>query len=304
MASIENKKIIITGGAGFIGSNLVERLSEKNEVLVIDNLHTGSEGNIDGPRKKRNVRFLKTDSKLLPEIDFKADYVFHLGIYSASPMYRKDPFLVGEVINGMIGVLEYAKKHGSMVVFASTSSIYNSVNPPHREDITPGVTDYYTEARIGAERVSELYCKIEGLNVSAIRFFSVYGPHEEAKKNYANLVTQFYWSIKNGESPIIYGDGKQRRDFIHVNDIVEILIRASALRGFNIINGGTGVNYSLNEMLEKLNRELGTNMKAKYVKMPVNNYVMETLADTTQIKKKLSYEPRISLDQGIKMIIK
>ncbi|EQD50831.1 NAD-dependent epimerase/dehydratase, partial [mine drainage metagenome] len=229
--------------------------------------------------KDNNIKFIKSDAKSLLSIDYKADYVFHLGIYSASPMYRKDPFLVSEVVAGMIGVLEYAKKNRSKVVFASTSSIYNSIEPPHKENIIPLVTDYYTEARIAAERMSELYSKLEKINVQAIRFFSVYGPHEEAKKSYANLVTQFYWAIKSNESPVIYGDGSQRRDFIHVNDLVEIIIKASQLKGFNILNGGTGKNYSLNEMLDKLNNHMGTKVKAKYIQMPINNYVMETLAD-------------------------
>jgi UDP-glucose 4-epimerase len=304
MVSIENKKIIVTGGTGFIGSNLVDKLAEKNEVVVIDNFHTGDQKNIESLVKNNKVQLKTMDVKNIHQLDFKADYVFHMGIYSASPMYRNDPFLVSEVVSGMISVLEFAKKNKSKVVFASTSSIYNGINPPHREDIIPLITDYYTEARIAAERMSELYSKLENVDVQAIRFFSVYGPHEEAKKNYANLVTQFYWNIKNNESPVIYGDGTQRRDFIHVNDLVEIILRASQLKGFNVINGGTGKNYSLNEMLTMLNKQLGTNVKPTFIKMPISNYVMETLADTTNLKEKLSYTPKITLEEGIKLITK
>lgn len=304
MADIEGKKIIITGGTGFIGSNLVDKLAEKNDVLVIDNFHTGDRKNIELLLENNKVTLKDMDVKDILKLDFNADYIFHMGIYSASPMYRKDPFLVSEVMSGMIAVLEYAKKNKSKVVFASTSSIYNGIEPPHKEDVIPNVTDYYTEARIAAERISELYAKLENVDVQAIRFFSVYGPHEEAKKNYANLVTQFYWNIKNKESPVIYGDGTQRRDFIHVSELAEILVRASKLRGFNIINGGTGKNYSLNEMLVMLNKQLGTDVKATFIKMPISNYVMETLADTTNLKNKLAYTPKISLEEGIKLITK
>ena len=304
MADIEGKKIIITGGTGFIGSNLVDKLAEKNNVLVIDNFHTGDRKNIELLLENNKVTLKDMDVKDILKLDFNADYIFHMGIYSASPMYRKDPFLVSEVMSGMIAVLEYAKKNKSKVVFASTSSIYNGIEPPHKEDVIPNVTDYYTEARIAAERISELYAKLENVDVQAIRFFSVYGPHEEAKKNYANLVTQFYWNIKNKESPVIYGDGTQRRDFIHVSDLAEILVRASQLKGFNIINGGTGKNYSLNEMLVMLNKQLGTDVKATFIKMPISNYVMETLADTTNLKNKLAYTPKISLEEGIKLITK
>lgn len=304
MVRIENKKVIVTGGTGFIGSNLVDKLAEKNEVVVIDNFHTGDQKNIESLLKNNKVQLKTMDVKNIHQLDFKADYVFHMGIYSASPMYRNDPFLVSEVVSGMISVLEYAKKNKSKVVFASTSSIYNGIEPPHREDIIPLITDYYTEARIAAERMSELYSKLENVDVQAIRFFSVYGPHEEAKKNYANLVTQFYWNIINNESPVIYGDGTQRRDFIHVNDLVEIILRASQLKGFNVINGGTGKNYSLNEMLTMLNKQLGTNVKPTFIKMPISNYVMETLADTANLKEKLSYTPKITLEEGIKLITK
>ena len=96
----------------------------------------------------------------------------------------------------------------------------------------------------------------------------------------------------------------ERIDFIHVSDLVEIILRASQLKGFNVINGGTGKNYSLNEMLTMLNKQLGTNVKATFIKMPISNYVMETLADTTILKEKLSYTPEITLEEGIKLITK
>ena len=297
------KKVIVTGGAGFIGSNLVDRLSKNNEVPVIDNMHTGSQKNLEHAEKSGKVTFQQGDAKDIGKTPFKADFVFHIGIYSASPMYRANPHLISEVVDGMISVLEYARSNGSKVVFASTSSIYNSIDPPHREDCIPLVTDYYTEARIAAERVSELYCKLNNMTVSAVRFFSVYGWHEEAKKEYANLVTQFMWSLRKGEQPIIYGDGKQRRDFIFVDDVVEILMRSSQLTGYNVVNAGTGINYDLNEMLDKLNMYMKTDVKAKYIEMPVKNYVMETLADTGRIKSLLNYTPKVSLDDGIKKLL-
>ena len=215
---MKDKRVIVTGGAGFIGTNLVERLVADNEVLVIDNLHTGSNENLK-EFESENLRVLNEDVKNMHNIDFDADVVFHLGFYSASPMYRNNPQLVAEVVSGMISVLEYAKERGTPVVFSSTSSIYNGVTPPHREDIIPAVTDLYTEGRIASERLGELYNKLHGVNVAAMRFFSVYGHHEKAKAEYANLATQFLWAMKNNESPVIYGDGEQRRDFVYATDV-------------------------------------------------------------------------------------
>jgi len=298
---LKNKEIIVTGGAGFIGSNLVEELSKENKVYVIDNMHTGSEENLKEAMKTGNVKLIKDDAKNIRNYKINAEIVFHLGIYSSSPMYRQNPLLVGEAINGMISVLEYAKENNAKVVFASTSSIYNGLKPPHREDMLPIVTDYYTEARISCERISELYSKLYSLDVAAMRFFSVYGKHDERKKEYANLITQFILAIKQDKQPVIYGDGNQRRDFIHVDDVVEALILATKIKGFEIFNVGTGKNYSLNEIVEKINNKLKKDIKPKYVPLKIKNYVMETLADTKKSEEKLGFKAKIDVDKGIEM---
>jgi UDP-glucose 4-epimerase len=298
-----DSSIIVTGGAGFIGSNLVEALSKDNSVIVLDNLHTGSRDNISGPVKS-GVKFLKKDARDIGEIKEKVSCIYHLGFYSASPMYRENPHLVAEVIDGMISVLELARKNDCPVVFSSTSSIYNGIKPPHREDVIPGVTDYYTEGRIEAERLSELYYRLYGLNVSAMRFFSVYGFHEDAKHGYANLATQFMKAMIKNEQPVIYGDGTQRRDFVFVTDVVDALLKASTSKGFEVYNVGSGVNYSLNELVDKINNLLGSSISAKYIEMLLKNYVMETLADTTKASRKLGFKAKIDLDSGLRTLAK
>ncbi len=300
--AIKGKRIIVTGGAGFIGSNLVDRLAKDNKITIIDNLHTGSEDNIKAAKETGNVTFAKDDSKNIAKYG-KADYVFHVGMYSSSPMYKENPMLMAEVVQGIIAVAEYAKANGSKVVLASSSSIYNGIKPPHREDAYPKVTDYYTEARIAAERISELYCKLNGISVAALRFFSVYGYHEKAKGTYANLITQFLLAMKKGESPVIYGDGTQARDFTFATDVaIAMELAAEKNTGFNIYNVGTGRNYSINEMVGKVNAVLGTSIEPKYVEMPVKNYVMETLADTSKARRELGFAASIDLDAGIRLL--
>ena len=198
---MNGKRILVTGGAGFIGSNLVESLYNDNEVTVLDNLHTGKRSNIKGAIDN-GVVFVKGDAKDVKKIKEDFDYIFHLGIYSASPMYRDNPALVGEVIHGITNVLEYGKEHNIPIVFASTSSIYNGITPPHKESVIPGVTDYYTEARIACERLGELYAKLHDVNVSAMRFFSVYGYNDIGKGVYSNLLTQFMSVMMKGEKPV------------------------------------------------------------------------------------------------------
>ena len=301
--AIKGKNIIVTGGAGFIGSNLVDALAKDNAVTVIDSLHTGSEENLAQAKSTGSVTFVRDDAKNIQKQKGDADFIFHLGIYSASPMYRENPVLMAEVVQGITSVLEYAKANGSKVVFASTSSIYNGVKSPHREDVVPAVTDYYTEARIAAERISELYSKMHGIDVAAMRFFSVYGYHERAKGKYANLASQFLWAMKKGEQPVIYGDGTQKRDFVFAADVANALMLAAERNsGFDVYNVGTGRNCDLNTLVGKINAMLGTGIEPRHVEMPVKNYVMETLADTTKAKSKLGFEARTGLDEGLRLM--
>ncbi len=303
MPEIVNKNVIVTGGAGFIGSNLVEKLATGNKVYVIDNMHTGSMKNLEEAQKTGNVEFIKDDAKNIAKHGIDADIIFHLGMYSSSPMYKKRPNLVNKVIEGMINLLEYAKSRNATIVYASTSSIYNGIPTPQKEDAIPLVSDFYTEARFGTERLAELYAKLFDVNVAAMRFFSVYGRHEEAKKKYANLVSQFIWAMKNGKRPVIYGDGSQKRDFIFVDDVCDALIKATAVKGFDKFNVGTGRNYSLNELVEKINKALGTSIKAKYVEITMKNYVMETLADTSKSEQILGFKAKVDIDQGIAKLV-
>ena len=298
---MKDKRILITGGAGFIGSNLVESLYRDNEVTVLDNLHTGKKSNIKDAIGN-GVVFVKGDAKDVKKMKEDFDYIFHLGIYSASPMYRDNPSLVGEVIHGITDVLEYGKEYNTPIVFASTSSIYNGITPPQKENVIPGVTDYYTEARIACERLGELYAKLHELNVAAMRFFSVYGYNDIGKGVYSNLLTQFMSAMMKNEKPVIYGDGEQRRDFVFVSDVVDALQKASSVKGFNVYNVGTGRSYSLNEAVERLQKITGSKIKPKYVRMPVKNYVMVTQADTSKAKREIGFSARVALDKGLKLL--
>lgn len=303
MVELRGKKIIVTGGAGFIGSTLIDRLCKDNQVLAVDNMHTGSRSNLSVALRSGNVLLKNANSGDISRFRFDADIVYHLGIYSSTPMYKKNPELLGEVTSEMVKVLEYIREHKIPLVFASTSSIYSGVKPPHREDANYKVTDYYTEGRVFGERISKLYNNLYGSDVAAMRFFSVYGPKEGAKREYANLISQFLWLMEKGKRPVIYGDGTQRRDFVFVDDVVDALVRASVMRGFDIYNVGTGKSYTLNKVVELLNRKLGKEIKPEYIKMPISNYVRETLADTSKSERLLGFKSKITLEQGIEMLI-
>jgi UDP-glucose 4-epimerase len=295
-------KYLVTGGAGFIGSNLVERLvKENNDVIVVDSLHTGSEELI----KEFNIEFYKmrVDEFYKNVNPGSIDGIFHLGKPSSTPMYKANREKFTESVSGIISVLELAIKNNAKIVNASSSSLYNGLEPPHNENMIIKPTDFYTEARLVEERLSKVYEDLYGLRLNAMRFFSVYGPREQYKKNYANLISQFIWSYMKNETPVIYGDGSQKRDFIYVGDVVDALIKAMKSNVNGIFNVGTGKSYSLNEMVEMLMKLMNVNIKPKYIENPVKNYVYLTQADTTKSEKVLGFKAKTTLEEGIKMTI-
>ena len=301
--AIRNKTIIVTGGAGFIGSNIVERLAAENRVIVLDNMFTGSPANLRAAMKAGSVSLVRRDSSEIACIKARPDLIMHLGMYSSTPMYKEDNYRVAEVLSGAISVFRYAVRNRAPVVFASSSSVYNGNTPPYRESLPLKVTDFYTEARIGVERLAELYSGLYGLDATGLRLFSVYGRHEEAKKQYANLVSQFLWAVKQGKPPVIYGDGSQTRDFTFVDDVVEAFVRASSRKGFNLYNVGTGRSYDMKELIRKLERHTGRKIRPKFIKMPVKNYVMFTLADTAKARRELGFTAKYDLDMGIRNLV-
>jgi UDP-glucose 4-epimerase len=294
-------KVIVTGGCGFIGSNLVECLvKDSHFVTIFENLHTGNLKNIEG----LDVKFYNEPYRKIMNLVPEADVIFHIGIPSSTPMYKRNTLLVGEAINDAITVFEYAKLKGCKVVYASSSSIYNGNKLPFREDMQVYVTDFYTECRHAIERLAKLYNAFYGVKNAGLRFFSVYGPKEEYKREYANIVSQFLWALKKDEAPVIFGDGTQTRDFTHISDVVEALLLAWK-KNFEaeVFNVGTGVAYSFNDIVEILNKLLGKNIKPVYKPNPIKNYVVHTLADTTKAEKVLGFKAKTPLEKGLKTII-
>lgn len=298
------REILVTGGAGFIGSNLVEALVEKGDnVTVLDNLSTGTEKNLE--EVKNQIEIIEAPVAKIPDLNLEEfDLIYHIGIPSSSPMYREDPLLVGSAINEFIKIMGLAKKSEAKVVYASSSSMYNRREPPHQEDMEVDAFDYYTEARLAMERLAKVYKEFHDINSAGMRFFSVYGPHEKAKGKYANIVSQFFWKLKEDETPVIYGDGEQTRDFTHVSDIVKALLKAGEKDlGYEIINVGTGEETTFNEVVELLNEKLGKSIEPEYVKNPIENYVDRTLADISKAEKLLDYEPSVTLEEGVEEMI-
>jgi len=294
-------RFVVTGGAGFIGSHLVERLiKDGHEVIVIDNLHTGSLHNLKG----LNVKFVKASAGEISKVIDKIDGIFHLGIPSSSPMYKRNRELVFKAIEDWIKILEFATENRVKIVLASTSSIYNGNPIPWKEDMQIIPKDFYSEVRYAMERIAKVYNDFYGTKVISLRLFSVYGEREEFKGEYANLVTQFLMAALKGEVIRVYGNGSQTRDFIYVQDVVDAFIKAmNSNIDFDVFNVGKGENYSLNELISMISKNLNIEVKVRYVENPVKNYVWHTLADTKKAEEKLGFKARVSLEEGIRKII-
>ena len=302
---MKSKKFLVTGGAGFIGSNLVKGLVKDGyRITVVDNLTTGSLGNLKTVKNK--IRFIKASSGDVLSIRGLRDLdgIFHLGIPSSTPFYKENRKLTGEAISDFISILEFAKRENCKIVFASSSSVYNGNKIPYREDMPVLIKDFYAEARYAMERIGRLYNDFFGVKCAGLRFFSVYGEGEESKKNVANLVSQFLWLMKKNKKPVIYGSGSQERDFICVGDAVRGLKMAMASDiEYGTFNLGTGKSCNLNELIKILNKILNKNIRPIYIKNPVKNYMDKQMADTAKARKILGFKAKISLEQGIRGLL-
>ena len=304
-------KILVTGGLGFIGSNLARALQDMgHEVSVIDNLLLGTKENVKDIKDKIQVIIGDVNKKEDLEKAGKPEIIFHMAASSSSPMFQED--LKGcyrNNIEGFINILEFARDSGTKkVIYASTSSIYGNNPTPLREDDKVIPPNYYSITKLDTEYTAHIFAKANNIECIGFRFMSVYGPGEKAKGKFANLASQFLWEMMAGRQPILYGDGTQRRDFTHVDDIVQANILAMETNKkfeSTIFNIGESKDYSLLELVEIINKVLGTDIKPSFIPNSIKGtYIYTQLGDLTKIKKELGYEPQVSLEDGIRRLSK
>ncbi len=297
-------KILVTGGAGFIGSNLAEKLAEDHEVTVLDDLYNGSKKNLDD-----SIEFVEgsvMDEALVEKVCKNCDYIFHKAAMSSSPMFKEQAKLGMEVnVFGFMNIMKAAKDNGvKKVIYASTSSLYNGNPLPYSEAQPITAKTFYEASFRTREMVAQTYYFENDLSSIGLRYFSVYGPKELHKGQYANNISQFLWDMMKGKPAVIYGDGTQRRDFTFVNDVVSTNMLAMISKiDFGIFNVGTGIGTSFNELVGLINKLLDTSIQPVYVDNPIKNYVHDTIADLSLVAKSLGYKPQWTLEKGIKFLI-
>ena len=301
-------KILVTGGAGFIGSNLSNMMAEKgHEVTAIDNLSLGKKENLSD-----KVKFVEGDVNKKEDLEKTGggfDYIVHLAGSSSAPMFVKDMYWAYQNnVAGHIQVMQYAKAIGAKkMLFASTSSIYGNNPTPLTEDQEVVPPNHYSVTKFAQEGASRVFSSAEEMEIIAFRFMSIYGLNEDHKTTFANLVSQFIWGMAKDEAPVLYGDGTQERDFTNVKDVVQGIEKAMETEkkyGFAIFNIGTNKCINLIDLVGIINKVMGKDIKPKFIPNPVKEgYVKSQLADINKISNELGYAPTIELEDGIREIV-
>ncbi|AZH25835.1 NAD-dependent epimerase/dehydratase family protein [Haloplanus aerogenes] len=304
---MRGKRVLVTGGAGFIGSNLANHLAADNEVIALDDCHLGTPENLDGVDADGNasgpIEFVD-GSVLDDDLPTDVDVVFHLAAYSSYTMVEENKREATRVnVEGFVNAVEQAREDGcDTVVYATTSSIYGSRTEPSPEDMDVEARTCYEASKLAREQYGEYFGNHYDMTLAGLRFFSVYqgyGGAEEHKGEYANTVAQFADDIANGEAPVLFGDGTQTRDFTHVDDVVRAIELAADHELHGIYNVGTGESYDFNTMVEMINDELGTDIQPEYIENPLPVYVHDTMADASKLREATGWEPEVSFEEGV-----
>ena len=297
-------KALVTGGAGFIGSNLVEKLlEEEHEVIVLDNLSTGKLENIKEFRGRKHLKFIQgsiTNLNLLTELVEGAQCVFHQAAIPSVQKSVENPLVTNEVnVNGTLNVLVAAKESKvEKVVYASSCAVYgDSSELPIREGIKPDPKSPYAVSKLTGEQYCTTFSEVYGLKTVCLRYFNVYGPKQDPSSEYAAVIPRFITRVLANKPPIIYGDGTQTRDFIFVKDVVNANIVA-AERGTGVLNIASGRSISINELADKIIEMIGKKMEPVY-EPPRPGDIKHSFAAIAQAGKELNYRPRFDLEQGL-----
>src|SRR6202049_835319 len=299
-------RYLVTGGAGFIGSNTVDELVRRgHSVVILDDLSSGKAENLGGVQGKIELlRHSSTDIDRLHEACRGVDYVLHLGARTSVPRSVKDPLETNRVnVDGTLNVLIAARDAKvKRVVFAGSSSVYGETPTlPKREDMPAAPISPYGLSKLAGEIYGQVFQRCYGLEFVSLRYFNVFGPRQDPRSHYSGVLSLFNPAILNGTQPVVYGDGEQSRDFTYVGNAVEAnLLACESKRAAGLaINIGTGSRYTPKHNLALLEKITGRPANAKYGP-PREGDIHDSQADISRAKDVLGYHPRIGFEEGLK----
>jgi nucleoside-diphosphate-sugar epimerase len=299
-----SKKLVVTGGAGFIGSTLVRALLPLGPVAVIDNLLTGHRRNLEEIRDR--IEFHCVDIRNAADVApllRGADTVFHLAAIPSVPRSIDDPVLSHQVnVDGTFNVFRAAAQGGvRRIVYAASSSAYGDTPTlPKTETMTPLPNSPYAAQKLMGEYYASVFHSCFGIETVSLRFFNVYGPRQDPSSAYSGVLSLFMKHLLNRTAPAIFGDGQQTRDFTYVEDVAELCCKASQSGAVGkMYNAGNGGRYSLNFIWDLLQRIEGVRIAPEYGP-PRPGDVRDSMADTTAAKSELGHAPRFSIEEGLR----
>ncbi|MDO9015825.1 MAG: SDR family oxidoreductase [Deltaproteobacteria bacterium] len=301
-------KVLVTGGAGFIGGHIIDALLAQNaEVRVIDNLSTGKRENID--RVRNRVDFIEADicdPEAIARAVHGVELVFHEAAIPSVSRSVADPVASNQAnVGGTVSVLNAARLAGvRKLVYAASSSAYGDTPTlPKVETMTPRPMSPYAISKLAGEQYVSVFGKLYGFETVSLRYFNVFGPRQDPKSEYAAVIPRFVTTILNGGRPIIFGDGEQTRDFCFIDNTVSAnLLAAKATTRGEVVNVACGARVSLNALIALINEELGTDVKPEYQAGRAGD-VRDSLADISAAQKLLGYEVLYDLRAGLKRAI-
>ena len=297
-------KILITGGCGFIGSNLAEILSKEHRVVILDDLSTGRIENIEDI----DVKFIDgsvTDLEILKDICRDVDFIFHQAAISSVQRSIDDPLRTNEVnVIGTLNVLIAARDSNvKKVICASSSSIYgNTLHFPLREDVIPDPRSPYAVTKLTGEYYYKIFNEIYGLETVSLRYFNVYGPKQDPSSDYAAVIPKFINRLLNNKPPIIYGDGEQTRDFVYVQDVVQANILAMETDALGVLNVASGKQITINGLADIIMGITGKHFDCIH-DSPVEGDVRHSVGDASKIIE-FGFVPKYSMEDGLKNTMK
>jgi len=300
-------RVLVTGGGGFIGSNLARRLLERgDDVRVLDNFSTGNRRNLADVADELEI--VEGELRSYERVHNAArgvELVYHQGALPSVPRSVQDPLTTSAVnVEGTLNVLLAARDVGvRRVIFASSSSVYgNTGTLPRVESQFPDPISPYAVSKLAAERYCVSCARVYGLETVTLRYFNVFGPRQDPTSQYAAVVPRFIAAIDAGESVPIYGDGEQSRDFTYVDNVVEanVLAAEAAEPSGHVLNVATGRPTTVNALAETIADALGKPVEKEYLP-PRTGDVRDSWADVSEARRLLGWEPRIGLDEGLRL---